>query len=130
MQDISVKFIARAFTYIAIFGNALTYLSGNALSLTTLILAIINSINFRCLFVNKAIQMTTVYHKKISNLYDTRSITLKRVTSGGAHLCGLTPGQHSSEETSQRWRTVGDTVTDFGNSNEIMTSRADLKVKL
>ena len=45
-----------------------------------------------------------------SNLHYTRGITPKRVTSGGAHLRGLAPGLHSSEETSQRWRTVGDTV--------------------
>ena len=45
-----------------------------------------------------------------SNLHYTRGITPKRVTSGGAHLRGLAPGLHSSEETSQRWRAVGDTV--------------------
>ena len=49
--------------------------------------------------------------KKIkSNLHYTRGITPKRVTSGGAHLRNLAPGLHSSEETWQRWRTVGDTV--------------------
>ena len=32
----------------------------------------------------------------------TRSITPKRVTSSGVRLHGLAPGQHSSEETSQR----------------------------
>ena len=45
-----------------------------------------------------------------SNLHYTRGITPKRVTSGGTHLRGLAPGRHSSEETSQRWRAVGDTV--------------------
>ena len=45
-----------------------------------------------------------------SNLHYTCRIPPKRVTSGGAHLCGLAPGQHSSEETSQRWQVVGDTV--------------------
>ena len=45
-----------------------------------------------------------------SNLHYTRGITPKRVTSGGAHLRGLAPGLRSSEETSQRWRAVGDTV--------------------
>ena len=40
---------------------------------------------------------------KKSNLYYTRGITPKRITSGEAHLRGLTPGQHSSEETSQQW---------------------------
>ena len=34
----------------------------------------------------------------------------KRVTSGGAHLRSLAPGQHSSEETSHRWRAVGNSV--------------------
>ena len=37
-----------------------------------------------------------------SNLYYTRGIALKRVTRGCAYLRGLAPGQHSSEETSQR----------------------------
>ena len=41
----------------------------------------------------------------------TRSITPKPVTSGRAHLRGLASGQHSSEETSQRWRAGGDTVS-------------------
>ena len=49
--------------------------------------------------------------KKKSNLHYTRRITPKRVTSCGAHLRGLAPGLHSSEETSQRWRVVGDTVS-------------------
>ena len=41
--------------------------------------------------------------KKSEPLY-TRVITPKRVTSGGAHLRGLAPRQHSFEETSHRWR--------------------------
>ena len=45
-----------------------------------------------------------------SNLHYTRVITPKRVTSGGANLRGLAPRQRSSEETSQRWRSVGDTA--------------------
>ena len=45
-----------------------------------------------------------------SNLHYTRGITPKRVTSGGAHFRCLAPGQHSSEEISQRWRAVGDPV--------------------
>ena len=48
---------------------------------------------------------------KKSNLCYTRGITPKRVTSGGAHLRGLAPGLRSPEETSQRWRSVGDTVS-------------------
>ena len=49
-----------------------------------------------------------MYFKSKSNLYYTRGITPKHVTSGGAHLRSLAPGQHA--ETSQRWRAVGDTV--------------------
>ena len=52
------------------------------------------------------------FNKK-SNLYYTRGVTPKRVTIGGIHLRGLAPGQHSSEETSQRWRVVGDTLFDL-----------------
>ena len=40
-----------------------------------------------------------------------RGITPKRVTNDGAHPRSLEPGQHSSEEASQRWRAVGDTVS-------------------
>ena len=47
---------------------------------------------------------------KKSNFHYTRRITPKRVTSCGAHLRGLAPGQQSSEESSQRWQVVGDTV--------------------
>ena len=35
------------------------------------------------------------------NLHYTRGITSKGVTSGGVRFRGLTPGQHSSEDTSQ-----------------------------
>ena len=51
--------------------------------------------------------------RKKSNIYYNRGITTKRVTSGGAHLCGLGLEQNSFEETSQRWRAVDDTVSDF-----------------
>ena len=50
---------------------------------------------------------------KKSNLDYTRDITPKRVAGGGAHLRGLAPGLHSSEETSQRWRAVDDAVSDL-----------------
>ena len=30
----------------------------------------------------------------------------KRVRSGGAHLCGLAPGQHIFEETLQQWQSL------------------------
>ena len=45
--------------------------------------------------------------------------------SCGAHLRGLAPGQHSSEESSQRWRVVGDTVDLTGPGTEPQTSRTD-----
>ena len=49
-----------------------------------------------------------VYYTK-SNLYYTGRITPKRVTSGRDRLRGLAPARLlSSEETSQRWRAVGD----------------------
>ena len=47
---------------------------------------------------------------KKSNLHYTRGLMPKRVTSCGAHLHGLASGLFSSEEMSQRWRAVGDTV--------------------
>ena len=50
--------------------------------------------------------------KKNQIFTDTHSISPKGVTSGGVHLHCLTPGQHSSEETSQRRRAVGDTISD------------------
>ena len=52
-----------------------------------------------------------IISKLKSNLHYTRRVTPKRVTSGGAHLRGLAPGQHSTEETSQRWRVVEDSNT-------------------
>ena len=45
-----------------------------------------------------------------SILHYTHVIAPKRVTNGDARLRGLSPGLHSSEETSQRWRAVGNTV--------------------
>ena len=65
-------------------------------------------------------------HIPKSNLHNNRGITPKRVTSGGAHLRCLAPGQHSSEEISKRWRAVGDTVP-IGPAREIepKTSRTD-----
>ena len=62
-----------------------------------------------------------------SNLYYTRDT--KRVTRGGIHLGGLAPGQHSSEGTSQRWRAVGDSVSDFTVPRlESHTSRSDSNI--
>ena len=47
---------------------------------------------------------------KKSNPHYTHGMTPKRITSGGIHLRDLASEQHSSGETSQRWRAVGDTV--------------------
>ena len=60
-----------------------------------------------------------------SNLHYTRRFTPKRVTSCGAHLRGLAPGQHTSEESSQRWRVVGDTADLTDRGIESQTSRTD-----
>ena len=54
---------------------------------------------------------TVIMLHKEPNLCYARHITPKRVTSGRAHLRGAALGPHSSEQTSQRWRAVGDTVT-------------------
>ena len=55
-----------------------------------------------CLFVGVNLLELLDLKKSKSNLYYTRRITPKRVTSGGAHLRGLAPGFRSSEETWQR----------------------------
>ena len=63
------------------------------------------------------------------NLNYTHGITPKRVKSGGAHLRSLAPGQHSSGESSQRWRAVGDTVSNLKVPGfEPQTSRTDSNV--
>ena len=49
----------------------------------------------------------------MKNVHHTCGITPGRVTSGGTHLRGLAPGQHSPEKTSQRWQAVGDTASDL-----------------
>ena len=47
--------------------------------------------------------------------------------SGEIHLRGLALGQHSSEETSQRWRAIGDTVADLTRHViESMTSPVEI----
>ena len=56
--------------------------------------------------------MLLFFAKKLK-LYYTRGITPKHVTSGGVHLRGLAPGQHSSEETSQHLRAVSGTKSDL-----------------
>ena len=52
-----------------------------------------------------------------------------RVASDGAHLRGLVRIKHSSEETSQRGRGVGDVVSDLRDPEfEAKTSRTDNNV--
>ena len=51
------------------------------------------------------------------------------MTAGGIHLRGLMPGQHSSEETSQRWKVDLDAVSDLTKpATETQTFRADGEV--
>ena len=61
--------------------------------------------------------------KKKSNLHYTGGITSKRVTSDGIHLCGLASVQHSSKGTSQRWRVVTKTASDFLSDMDNWTYR-------
>ena len=49
----------------------------------------------------------------LNQIHSTRGITPKHAMRGRVHLRVLAPGQHSSEETTQRWRAVGDTVPDL-----------------
>ena len=55
-------------------------------------------------------QQSTKIVKPNQIVHYTRHVTPKRAMSGGAYLRGLAPGQHSSEETSQRWQAVSDTL--------------------
>ena len=60
-----------------------------------------------------------------SNLHYTRRITPKRVTSCGAHLRGLAPGQHSSEERRNGGESLA-TLCRFDRlGNRTQTSRTD-----
>ena len=42
----------------------------------------------------------------------TRGLKPKRVTSGGAHIRGLAPGQYSSQDTQKQRQAAGDIVSD------------------
>ena len=53
----------------------------------------------------------SLHQIKKSSLHYTRDITPKRSSSGGAHLRGLAPGQHSSEKMSRRCRAVASALT-------------------
>ena len=66
-----------------------------------------------------------------SNLHHFRHITQKRETSSGGHLRGLAPGQHSSEQTPQRWRAASDTVSGLtGPGIKPQTSRTNSPVTI
>ena len=68
------------------------------------------------------------FYQNIKIAYSRYSVP-KRVTSGGAHLHCLAPGQHSSEETSLRWRAVDDSMFNFTVPRiEPQTSCADMHV--
>ena len=59
----------------------------------------------------------------------TLGVTHKRVTSCGPISAALAPGRHSSEETSQQWRVVGETMSDLiGPGIESQTSHTNSDV--
>ena len=66
------------------------------------------------------------YGNQKTNFRYTRCITPMCVKNNGAHLRGLAPKQHSSEETSQRWRAVGDTVPDLTGPGIELRPRAPI----
>ena len=68
--------------------------------------------------------------KKKLNLHSTCGNTSKHVTSSGTHLRSLAPGQHNSEETSQEWRVVGDTVYTLTGPGIEPTSTANIAMSL
>ena len=84
---------------------------------------------FTLLYHPCGIFMVIGYVATKSNIFYTRGITPKLVTSGGAHLSGLASGQHSFEETLQWSRAVGDNVPDLTDPGiEPQTSRTDSSV--
>ena len=77
-------------------------------------------VNTNCMLI---VKLNTLYRCK-PNLDRTRVITPKRVSRGEVHLRGLAPRQHLSEETLQRWRTIGNTVSELNDPGfEPQTSR-------
>ena len=72
----------------------------------------------------------TKFKSKKSSLHYTRGITTKPATNGGAHLRGLALGQHSFEETSQRWRTVRDIVSDLSAPEAKLRLTAPIAIPL
>ena len=62
-------------------------------------------------------------NKTKSDLHYTRDTKSKRVTSGGSiSAVWAWAWAHNSEETSQRWRAVGDSVFDFTHTSFIIAA--------
>ena len=59
--------------------------------------------------------MSSTHFIEKPNLHYTRGIMPKHVASDGAFVRSLASGQHSLEETSQRWWVVGDSVSDLSD---------------
>ena len=71
------------------------------------------------------------YQKKTSNLRHACGVISKRAMSSGIHLRGFAPGQYSSEETSQQWRAVGDTMANLtGPGIKLQTFQTDSDDKI
>ena len=68
-------------------------------------------------------------HKKSNSLCGFIAYNEWRITNGGTHSRGLEPEQHSSKETSWRWRAVDDTLSDLTETRiKPHISRADSDV--
>ena len=50
---------------------------------------------------------------KKNQIFIILAVLRRSITSGEAHLRGLAPGQHNSEEPSKLWRAVGDSMSDL-----------------
>ena len=83
--------------------------SGWTISLQIELNQLIYSLGSVLICIELEAQYVGLFSKK-SNLHYTRGILLKRTTSDGVHLRGLASGEHSFEETSQRWQAVGGSV--------------------
>ena len=106
----------------------MTYLSVRAIQNTGGLLVLMQE-NVFVEMVSSAIRVNIIHSTghKSNHIFYTTAITPKGVTSGRAHFCGFAHGQHSSEETSQGWRAVGDTVFNL-TGHEPRTSRAESNV--
>ena len=79
---------------------------------------ILNSRSRYVVFIHSKIKKTYLHHTGVA--------TPKHVTSGGVRLA---PGLLNSEETLQRWRAIGNTLSNLTRSIiELQTSRTDEEV--